>query len=277
MDVLQISDLHLGPEDVPANRVAWTHARRLAQSLSERAEPDRLVIVITGDLSDHGHTTPEELDDAKRWLHTLPGTVLVVPGNHDVGNFLASIAQPTVNDAALGQWDERFGSDRFSHVGDGHRLIGLNSMLWGSGFDREVEQFDWLAAQLDEAEAMGQAVWLFQHAPLFLRQPDEVREDREHYWCPEASARDRVLALIDRPCVKGVSNGHVHRQFDLEHDGRLYRSCPALSGTHTDADYFLPGERVAGHALSSFALDGTDIKTGWEPSGVTIGVVRRPG
>ena len=274
MLVLQISDLHLGPEDHDssdrrvANQVAWGNARSLAKQLSGRPNADDLIIVISGDLTDEGHTFPEELDAVEAWTRTLPGTVLALPGNHDVGNFVSSNSSPKISLPAVERWIERFGNDRFSLARDGHRLIGLNSMLWGSRAERERQQDDWLIAELDAAEAAGESVWVFQHAPLFLREPEEVRSPREVYWCPSADARDRVLQLLDRPCVRAVCNGHVHRRFDLERDGRLYRDCPALSGTHTDADYFLRDSAVGRHELAGFELRPGDARIHWILTGI---------
>ena len=47
------------------------------------------------------------------------------------------------------------GEDRFALAADGHRLIGLNSMLLGSGMDAEAEQAVWLDQQLVGADAAG--------------------------------------------------------------------------------------------------------------------------
>ena len=279
MRVVQLSDLHLGPEDHPeagmrrANRVAWDHARAVAARLGGWPEADRLVVVITGDLTDTGYVNPAEFGPAREWLGTLPGTVRVVPGNHDVGNFASSWARPGVSMELVEQWRGEVGPDWWSHAADGHRLIGLDSMLIGSGLLAEANQRQWLEAELAEAEGEGEKVWVFQHAPLFLREPGEVRSAREHYWCPAAPARDRMLALLDRRCVAGLAHGHVHRRRDAKVNGMLWRSCPALSGTHSEADYFVaePGV-VETHALPTWELTGGRkggrVEVGWEASGV---------
>ncbi|MEM6458147.1 MAG: metallophosphoesterase [Planctomycetota bacterium] len=181
MKVIQLSDPHLGPRDHDdglrraANRRAWDHAEHVADALRARPDTDELVIVVTGDLTDEGHVNPSELPPAAGWLASLPGAVYAVPGNHDVGNFVSSTATPTVSERYLAQWQNAVGPDRFAYAADGHRLIGLNSMLIGSGLPPEAEQADWLHGQLDAADAAGESVWVFQHAPLFLRAADEVR------------------------------------------------------------------------------------------------------
>lgn len=275
MRVLQLTDLHLGPEDHPdafnraANIVAWDNARRIAGLLREEPDAQELVIVITGDLTDAGHIHPEELRPVAAWLETLPGRVLALPGNHDVGNFVSSTARPTVSSAYIQQWREHVGLDRFSHAADGHRLLGLNSMILGSDLPEASSQNHWLDEQLDQAQIAGESVWVFLHAPLFLRERDEVCEPREHYWCPAAPARDRMLARLDHPSVRGLFHGHVHRRFDHHHHGVLHRACPALSGTHTEADYFPRDHDVHRHDLSELIVDANRVELGWQPAGLT--------
>ncbi|MEO1235507.1 MAG: metallophosphoesterase [Planctomycetota bacterium] len=272
MRVIQLSDLHLGPTDHPwsgaANRTAWDNAERTAARLRAEPDADDLVIVITGDLTDAGHMNPDEFGPAAQWLRTLPGTVYVVPGNHDVGNFVSSRSTPTVSERYVAQWHEHVGPDRFAHAADGHRLLGLNAMLLGSGLPPEAEQESWLREQLDTAEAAGESVWVFQHTPLFLRGPGEVREPREHYWCPAATARDAMLALLDRPDFRGVFHGHVHRRFDHQVGGRVYRACPALSGTHSEADYFARDGSDHLHQFSELSLTNGRADVRWRDSGI---------
>ena len=274
MRVIQLSDPHLAPTTHPDgtqacnNERAWRNAERVAALLREQPDADDLVVVVTGDLTDNGHINPEEFAPAAAWLRTLPGTVYALPGNHDVGNFVSTRADPTVDPARLARWREHLGRDRFSHATEGHRLIGLNSMLIGSGLAEEADQEQWVVAELDDAAAAHEAVWIFQHAPLFLRRPDEVPEPREHYWCPAPEARDRAFILLDRPHVRGLLHGHIHRRFDLRHADRLYRACPALSGTHTDADYFPRDPQINRHDLGVMILTPASHEAVWQHSGL---------
>ncbi|MEL7089199.1 MAG: metallophosphoesterase, partial [Planctomycetota bacterium] len=246
MRVIQLSDPHLGPTTHPDgtsagnHQRAWQNAERVAEQLRGRPDADELIVVITGDLTDEGHVNPAEYPPAVAWLKSLPGTVLAVPGNHDVGNFVSARATPTVSETYLARWREHVGDDRFAFAADGTRLLGLNSMLYGSGLPQETDQRDWLEQQLHTAETNHENLWVFQHAPLFLREPDETREPREHYWCPAADARDEILQrLQSHEGFIGLAYGHVHRRFKqhLPETDQFFVACPALSGTHTDADY----------------------------------------
>ena len=289
MRVVQLSDLHLGPEDHPeprrraANATAWTNARRTARRLRERADADELIIVITGDLTDAGHRNPGEFGPVAAWRATLPGRVFCVPGNHDVGNFVAARTATSVSSGYVAQWQAALGPDRFAHAADGHRLLGLNAMLAGSELPEERKQQDWLDAQLAAAAAAGETVHVFQHAPVFLRIPDEVRDDRERYWCPPADARDRLAATLTvgaggptAPTVATLATGHVHRR--LTHPVPLGTArpvwCPALSGTHSHTDYFpvpRPGEPAPDtHALPEWTLTPAGVAFAWTETGQPV-------
>ena len=279
MRVIQLSDLHLGPEDhdVPRRRehnaVAWANARRTARWLADQPDAQSLVVVITGDLTDAGHISPAEIGPAVEWLAALRagvGRVLVVPGNHDTGNFVTSPqATPTIEPGFVAQWNRLVGPDRFSHAADGHRLLGLHSQLWSSGLPEEPAQLAWLHEQLDAAAAADETVHVFQHAPLFLNSPDEVRGDVGTYWCPGSEARDRVWAALNRPHVQTLASGHVHRRRARgegggEGDGGMHVLwCPALSGTHSDADYFPRNPEAGTHALPTWTLDPGGTQFAW--------------
>ncbi|HEY3075843.1 MAG TPA: metallophosphoesterase [Burkholderiales bacterium] len=70
--VVHLSDLHFGRVD---------HALLAPLARRVRAVQPHLV-VVSGDLTQRAKSA--EFRDARRFLDTLPGTLLVVPGNHDV-------------------------------------------------------------------------------------------------------------------------------------------------------------------------------------------------
>jgi len=279
MRVIQLSDLHLGPEDhdVPVRRehnvIAWANARRAARWLRALPDARELVVVITGDLTDAGHVNPAEFGPALEWLAALReavGRVLVVPGNHDTGNFVAAPhAAPTIEAQFVEQWAALVGPDRFTHTADGHRLLGLHSQLWSSSLPEEGAQLAWLHDQIQAADDANETVHVFQHAPLFLNTPDEVRGNRETYWCPAAPARDHVLAALDRPHVHTLASGHVHRRLDRsaacagDHHPAHVCWCPAMSGTHSDADYFPPSPGTGTHGLPTWTFDAQGTRFAW--------------
>jgi Icc protein len=75
--IAHVSDTHFG-NDVqdPGARNAAVMDHLLAM------EPRPDVLVVTGDVADHG--LPEEYDEARAWLDRWEGPLAVCPGNHDV-------------------------------------------------------------------------------------------------------------------------------------------------------------------------------------------------
>lgn len=69
--ILHFSDIHFGCENkaAVAAAAAWAH------------DGDFQLIAITGDITQYGHR--DEFKAAAAWVETLPGPVLITPGNHD--------------------------------------------------------------------------------------------------------------------------------------------------------------------------------------------------
>ncbi len=74
LTVAHLSDTHFGNRPGVADR-----SRRVVEAVA-RIRPD--VVVVTGDVADHGR--PEEYAEALAVLGSLPGPVLWGTGNHDV-------------------------------------------------------------------------------------------------------------------------------------------------------------------------------------------------
>src|SRR5467141_4071755 len=82
MIVIQLSDPHIvAPGELLYGRVDT--AEFLARSVAEinRLDPLPDVVVMTGDLVDHGN--PAEYEHLRRLLAPLAMPIFVIPGNHD--------------------------------------------------------------------------------------------------------------------------------------------------------------------------------------------------
>jgi 3',5'-cyclic AMP phosphodiesterase CpdA len=82
MLIAQITDLHVRPRGLAANRVVETNMmteRAIDAVVALRPRPD--VVLITGDLTDYGLV--EEYEELKRMLQRLDIPFFVIPGNHD--------------------------------------------------------------------------------------------------------------------------------------------------------------------------------------------------
>ncbi|WP_025090518.1 metallophosphoesterase family protein, partial [Brucella intermedia] len=152
MRIVQITDTHLSPIKPHFNRnweplVAWI----------DQQKPD--LIIHTGDLTVDGADVEADLLFCRACLNELPARVLTLPGNHDIGH-LPESHQP-VNAQRLMRWRRHIGPDRWAENFGNWRIIGLNSLVIGSGEAEEAEQFQWLEDELKNSD--GKPVAVFAH------------------------------------------------------------------------------------------------------------------
>jgi 3',5'-cyclic AMP phosphodiesterase CpdA len=206
--VLQISDTHLSPSKAHFG-ANW---RPLA-SWVEAQQPE--LIIHTGDVTVDGADVEEDMRFCAARLAELPVPVLAVPGNHDVGE--PGHPHQPVNRARIERWRRHFGHDWWSQDIEDWRLIGLDSMLFGSGIEEEAEQQLWL--QREAAEADGRRLAIFTHRPFMIEHADEPDTG---YWSVKPDPRRALLDLFDRHDVALVATGHLHRSHDRVTGGRRY-------------------------------------------------------
>ena len=253
--VVQISDSHLSP----AKRHFQTNWAPLRAFIVQHA-PD--VTIHTGDLTVDGADDEADIEHCADLLRGLPGTVLAVPGNHDVGE--AGHPHQPINAQRLARWRRHLGPDWWSHDLENWRLIGLDSMLFGEGGDEELRQFEWLEHAL--ATAGGRRIAWFTHRPLFLEHPDEHDTG---YWSVKPAPRARLLELADRHDVAVVGTGHLHRWQDAKRSNCRYIWC-ASSGflVGPDNQPEMPGEKRLGAVVYDF--HGSEVAIAWgEVPGLT--------
>jgi len=242
--VLQISDTHLSPAK---RHFAANWAPLHDWIVRQHAE----LTIHTGDLTVDGADVEEDMRAGAALMHALPGAFLAVPGNHDVGE-PGNPHQP-VNAERLDRWRRHFQADWWSHDLENWRLIGLDSMLCGSGGDEESRQLDWLERAMSTAG--GRSIAWFTHRPLFIESPDEADTG---YWSVKPAPRKRLLDLIRRHRVALVATGHLHKWRDTEVDGCRYIWCASsgfLVGPDNQPD--MPGEKRLGAVLYEF--DGANV------------------
>lgn len=209
MKIAVIADPHIGTKKanfVPNWEAVVAHVNSLDVAFS----------IVLGDLTLDGANLDDDLIFAKSALAALRQPVLVLPGNHDVGDVSRESRQP-VDESRLARWKQHFGSDRW--ICDeipGWRLVGVNSQIFGTGLVEEEEQWETIAAALDPSS--GRATVLFTHMPLFLENWDEA--DRP-YWAVLGQARKRLRTLLATSKTSAVISAHVHRMLDLHHDDEL--------------------------------------------------------
>jgi len=125
------------------------------------------------------------------------------PGNHDVEN------APTP--ASLERYRGVFGKDFYMFEHGDFRGIVLNSSVIHTpvnAMDILEEQEKWVAGALVEAQKGGpRTVCVFQHHPLFLKDPNEPTQ----YFNLPQQRRRQYLDMFKGAGVKAVFAGHFHR------------------------------------------------------------------
>ena len=241
--VVQISDTHLSPGKAHFAE-NWAPLAAWVRSLS----PD--LVVHTGDVTVDGADVEADFGYCTALLADLGVPVVCIPGNHDVGQAL-SPHQP-VNEARIARWRRHLGPDYWARDLEGWRLIGLNSLLFGSGEPGEEAQFAWLERTL--ADAAGRRLAWFMHQPLFLESPTEGETG---YWGVLPRPRARLLDLARRHRVALVASGHVHKSHDRHVDGTRFVWGPSsgfLVGPGLQQD--MPGEKRLGAVAYAFEPEG---------------------
>lgn len=204
MRIVQLSDTHISHlGGVPAENMSL-----LADHVNHQIRPD--LVVHTGDAVIADPDSVPDRDTAKRLLALVDAPLLVIPGNHDVGE---SADEPwmelRVTSERIAAFASAWGQDRFRQEGSAATrsanwvFIGLNSERLGSGLPEEDEQWDWLAGTASQSR--GKSVMLFLHKPLW-----SPMGSRSGITPPQA-ARERLVALFADARLRVVANGHMHR------------------------------------------------------------------
>jgi len=243
--VVQISDTHLSP----SKRHFAANWEPLARWIRAQA-PD--YVIHTGDVTVDGADIDEDLAHCAALFRELDVPVLAVPGNHDVGD-PTSAFQPA-SEARVAAWRRHFGPDWWSLDLEGWRVIGLDSMLIGSGLALESEQGEWLDAQMQSAHERSLA-W-FLHRPLFLEVPEEGDSG---YWAIAPSLRARLFARARERNVSLVGSGHLHQMNERVHQGCRYVFCPSSAYVVGDKlQEEMPGDKRLGAVVYEF--DGRNVR-----------------
>lgn len=213
--VAQISDTHL------SRRRAYTTPAFDAVVARLNADPPDLV-VNTGDIV---LDDPDISDDhvfARECHDRIHAPVVVVPGNHDVGD---SGPEPWQDQWTTAERVSRFvdvwGADRWARDLDDWLLVGVNGLLFGSGLDAAAEQEEWLAGRLHDLGTRRLAV--FTHKPPIIPAVTGTSASMS-----EAATADLGRALGDAP-VALVASGHLHVRGGVQHDMTSYVWAPSTA------------------------------------------------
>lgn len=241
--VVQISDTHLSAGTCRFR----ANFDRVAAAL-DRLRPD--LIVHTGDVSMDGADREVDLVCAASAHAGLPGAVLCVPGNHDVGDHPERALHQPVDDARLGRFGSRVGRDRWVHDREGWRLLGLNSQVMGAHGEADAQA----AMIADALRTLGdRRLAVFIHKPFFTADPAETVFD---YWSVPPFARGPLGAVMAHPALRLVASGHLHLYRDVMRGRARYVWAPSVAFVVDPGKQVgLPGERCCGVLLHDFGED----------------------
>lgn len=226
--IAHISDLHL-QLGVPSRQA---QVEPILQKINEM-KPD--LVVISGDVTDDGWDSIDELKWAKGWLEKRIDTEwFAVPGNHDVGNF-ASLPEGVIKENRWQDWFETFGGCTQGFAGDHWQLQFINSMMFGSGLGYEQIQYDWLIERLTLDRDGDFHTVLSLHSPLFINSFNESTDTSRDYWLGPLQPRVKLLSQITGSKTRLVCSGHVHQSRIQDIDGVRFAWAPPASGTWVHA------------------------------------------
>lgn len=224
MLIAHLSDLHVRPFGLAANRVVETNAMtaRVLRTLA-RSEPPVDAIIITGDLTECGRA--EEYAELGRLFavrHLPP--VYLIPGNHDRRDLLTAglAGLPGITPGAeFVQYSADLGM---------LRLIMLDSVVPGAGYGELCPaRLQFLEAALDDAAGRPTLIGL--HHPPFLTGIAAMDAIPLRNPAP-------LLALAARHGnVRAILAGHHHRAIIGQHGNTTLLAAPATGGHQSELSF----------------------------------------
>jgi 3',5'-cyclic AMP phosphodiesterase CpdA len=191
--IVHLSDLHCPPERP-------IQAEQLIAAVVE-AKPD--LVVVTGDVTRAGRK--HEFDSARRLLDRLPGTHLIVPGNHDVP--LLNIAERVA--APFNRFHERVaGTKPAAFIDQEIAVAGLNTA-------RGVQaRFNW-SRGVATPRAVSMALGLLDQAPVeavrILVSHHPIVPDLRDPGRSMTRGAKHALVMADEHHISILMHGHLHR------------------------------------------------------------------
>lgn len=236
-----ISDPHLS-----ASR-QYTHpAWHTAVALAREAQAERLI--VPGDLVLDACDDRDDREHAAEMLRETGLPVHAVPGNHDVGD---NVPEPWMGEAVsedrLQAWRDVHGPDRFALDVGRFRLVGLNSQLFGTGFEAEHQQWVWAQEAAGKKE---RPMILFLHKPLQTGRrgtPDAVPSGYAH----------ALLEMLRPAPSRMIVSGHLHQHRIVASAGFVHVWTPSAAFVGLDHQLGPAFRRAPGVLI--LQLEGDDV------------------
>ena len=220
-----VSDLHVQDATLSTNAEVKLYSARLAETIKAVNAAQVELVLIAGDLTEHGSNW--ELGEFRKQIKGFTAPVWFIPGNHDIGNKKIpgkKGAKAEINWGRLRDYEMETGRSWWVREAAGVRVLGLNSGLYGSKMSEEKKMWEFLETELGKTNQP--PTLLVQHHPPFLT---NVTEKGGDYFNMEPYPRARLLALAKQAGVKAVLSGHLHRGLTNSVDGMLLYTTPPVS------------------------------------------------
>lgn len=213
--VLHVSDPHLRRGE-PRSYRGWQDVVALVRT----ALPD--LVIDTGDLVFDSPDATEDHAFAAACHRDLGVDVVLVPGNHDIGDGPPKATGPREDLATA--FLARYGQAHWVRHLEDWALIGVNAMLFGSGQAGEADEWAWIERTL--ASNCDRPIALFVHKPPFLVSPDETTTFSA---AMPIACRERFWSLVKRHDVQLIGCGHRHEYRCVAVDGVLIVWAPTTT------------------------------------------------
>ena len=250
----QISDTHLS-----RNFAKLTDNFHHVGEHIEAGRPD--LVVNTGDVSWDGPTSRTDLEFARELHAALPVECRYLPGNHDIGDNPTAVGVTPLCPATeelREAFVSVFAEDHWQFEAANWRFIGLNSLIMNTGIPSELEQEEWLTAQLEGAR--GKPIALFLHKPLFQNTPGDPEEASTAIRFVPQPNRARLSVLLDAYDVRLVASGHVHQRRDFSYAHTRHIWAPSVGFIVPDRMQDVIGKKETGLVEYRFRPDSFEVR-----------------
>ncbi len=262
--LIHISDLHLS-----RNR-AYTYANwKAVLTYINQVKPD--LVINTGDFVLESPDDFDDLEFAREQMSHLAVSWKALPGDHDIGG---GPPQPRLR--AEVPWLENYGitedrrqqylalfeEDRWSLPFGDWQLIGINDLIFESGFDAEQTQWEYLEEKLQQAK--DRPIALFMHKPPCMT---SIFEKPYITNAIPAEARQRLRELIRKANVRLICTGHLHVFRTFHTLGISIIVAPTLMRGKDD---YVSGNGQDVNGIVEYVFDGEGVEFRLvEPPGIT--------
>jgi len=215
--VAHISDSHLSD-----SKPFFVENFRILTAHLSKVKPD--LVVNTGDVSLNGADLEADLQHAYQLHDELSPEWRAIPGNHDIGDNIEIAKKQPFNAERRARWTSVFGPDWWVKDVPGWRLLGINSLLLGSGLPADEEQLTFIREAVDTIGA--RSLLLFIHKPVCV---DHLGEDIISGHTVNPIARDLLLDALGEVDPAIIACGHVHQYREQMIEDSLHVWAPATS------------------------------------------------